>query len=120
MDKAEKKRWKAEAKRQKKLAKAQSKQIPIQLEGKSQPSEQSLSPDSPSPAVRFAESVRGIIYIIFAVSLLAALVLGQKNIIISLDDIIQHLLLANLGKVILAVIALALFIYGLKHLRLVK
>ena len=72
------------------------------------------------PAVRFAESVRGILYIIFAVSLLAALVLGQKNIIISLDDIIQHLLLANLGKVILAIIGLALLLYGLKHLRLVK
>ena len=115
MYKSEKKRWKAEVKRQKKLTKAQRKQPLIPLDDKSPSSEQ-----SPSPAVRFAESMRGIIYIIFAVSLLAALALGQKNIIISLDDIIQHLLLANLGKVILAVIALSLFIYGLKHLRLVK
>jgi len=120
MDKAEKKRLKAEAKRQKKLAKAQSTQIRIPQDGKSELSEKSPSAESPSPAVRFAESVRGILYIIFAASLLAALILGQKNIIISLDDIVQHMLLANLGKVILAVIALALFIYGLKHLRLVK
>ena len=112
MDKAEKKRLKAEVKRQKKAAKLQAKSP--------DPAADSRDPVKPSPAVSFAESVRGIIYIIFAASLLAALVLGQKNIIISLDDIIQHLMLANLGKVILAIIALALFIYGLKHLRLVK
>jgi len=70
--------------------------------------------------VRFAEGVKGIIYLILAVSLIFAIVLGQTGVIITLEDIIDNLILAQAGKVILAIIALALLIYGLKNLRILK
>jgi hypothetical protein len=40
--------------------------------------------------------------------------------IVSLDDIVESLFVAVAGKVVLGVIALALFIYGLKQLRLAR
>ena len=75
---------------------------------------------SPSLYVRFAESIKGILYIILAVSIIAAVVLGQSGLIITLEDIIDNLILATLGKVLLAIIAVGLFIFGLKNLRMVK
>ncbi len=74
----------------------------------------------PSPGVRFADWVRGILYVVFGASLAVALILGQKGAIISLDDIVNSLFAAWTGKIILALIALALVIYGLKHLRVVR
>ncbi len=74
----------------------------------------------PSPAVRFADWVRGILYVVLGASLVVALILGQKGAIISLDDIVNSLFAAWTGKIILALIALALVIYGLKHLRVVR
>ena len=141
MDKAEKKRLKAQAKTDKKLAKTIQKQLgeklktdqtpppPPPIEPISAPPAPTYStpvptptPPAPksSPAVRFAEAVKGIIYLIFAVTLLLAVVLGQKGVIIDLETIISNLLVVRIGQVILLIIALALFIYGLKHLRLVK
>ena len=70
--------------------------------------------------VRFAEGVKGIIYLILAVSLIFAIILGQKGVIITFEDIIDNLILAQAGKVVLAIIALALLIYGLKNLRIIK
>ncbi|MFC1782669.1 DUF1206 domain-containing protein [Planctomycetota bacterium] len=127
MDKAEKKRLKAQSKAAKKQAKAIVKQVGEKLKtettGAAKPTAPPKVPTATaesSPAVRFAEAVRGIIYLIFAVSLVLAVILGQKGLIVSLDDIIGSLLLIRIGQIILVVIALALFIYGLKHLRLVK
>ena len=40
--------------------------------------------------------------------------------IVSLDDIVESLFVAVTGKVVLEVIALALFIYGLKQFRLAR
>lgn len=71
-------------------------------------------------AVRFAESIKGIIYIILAVSLILSIILGEKGLVITLDDIIENLFLAKAGKVVLIIIAVALLIYGLKNLHLVK
>ncbi|NNF34009.1 MAG: DUF1206 domain-containing protein [Saprospiraceae bacterium] len=70
--------------------------------------------------VRFAEGVKGIIYLILAVSLIIAIVLGQTGVIITLEDIIDNLIIAQAGKVVLAIIAVALLIYGLKNLRVLR
>jgi hypothetical protein len=70
--------------------------------------------------VRFAEGVKGIIYLILAVSLIFAIILGQTGVIITLDDIIENLIVAQIGKVVLAIIAIALLIYGFKNLRILK
>lgn len=122
MDKTEKKRLKAQVKAAKKQAKIEKKspQTTSAPAASSQTKTNPESTDQSSPAVRFAEAVRGIIYIVFGASLIMAIILGQKGVIVSLDDIVDYLLLARIGKIILVVIALALFIYGLKHLRLVK
>jgi hypothetical protein len=122
MDKSEKKQLKAQVKADKKQAKSHQKLQKTTSEPTSpaQAKTDGTPTSPPSPAVRFAEAVRGIIYIIFGASLLLAIILGQKGVIVSLDDIIDYLLLARIGKIVLVVIALALFIYGLKHLRLVK
>ena len=117
--KAEKKRQKSEAKLAKKMAK-------VQAEGARTTPEPPESPSArpqdhgPSVGVRFAEAVKGIIYILLAVSLGVALVLGEGDVVITLEDIINNLIVAVAGKVLLAVIALALLIYGLKQVRLVK
>jgi len=67
--------------------------------------------------VQFAESVKGIIYLVLAISLIVAVVLGHTGVIITLEDIIENLIVAQAGKVILIIIAVALLIYGLKKLR---
>ena len=73
-----------------------------------------------SPAVRYAESVRGILYLLMGASLLGALLLGQRGAIISLDDVIDSLFAARAGKLVLALIGVGFLIYGLKHLRVVR
>jgi hypothetical protein len=125
----EKKRLKAEAKRAKKSAKAELKAAgrARQAAGSMTPQQEAPSPaqhqasdPGPSPAVRYAESVRGILYLVVGASLVVALILGQRGVILSLDDIIDSLFAAVAGKAVLALIGLALLIYGLKHLRLVR
>ena len=69
MDKAEKKRLKASLKALKKHTKAQQKlaDIPSGLSEKEQKRIVVEKPYQPSTPVRFAEAVRGIIFLIFAV-----------------------------------------------------
>ncbi|MHC4107092.1 MAG: hypothetical protein ACYSTY_03300 [Planctomycetota bacterium] len=85
-----KKRLKAEAKKAKKLAKAEvkaaaAKQAAEAASGGPAPAGPAAQP--PSPGVRFAEWVRGILYVLLGASLIVALMLGQRGAIISLDDI---------------------------------
>ena len=77
-------------------------------------------PSRPSLFVRFAESVRGILYIVLAVSMIAAVVMGQTGIIFTLEDIIDSLIIAWIGKALIVIIAIALLIYGLKNMRIMK
>lgn len=105
-------RQKSEAKLEKKRAKAQIKALKKGGAAADAASE-------PSPAVRYAEAVRGVLYVVTALSLFVALVLGQQGAIVSLDDVIESLFVARTGKIILALIGAALLIYGLKHLRIV-
>ncbi len=74
----------------------------------------------PSLSVRFAESIRGILYIILALSIFIAVIMGQSGLILTLEDIIDSLIIAKLGRVLILIIAIALFIYGLKNLRFLK
>jgi hypothetical protein len=108
-----KKQRKAEAKRAKKAVKAE-------VKARKAGAPPAGTESRPSPAVRYAELVRGLLYVVLGVSLAGALLLGQRGAIMSLDDIIDSLFAARAGKVVLALIALALFIYGLKHLRVVR
>ncbi|MCP4707536.1 MAG: DUF1206 domain-containing protein [Planctomycetes bacterium] len=121
MEKDKKKQLKTKAKAEKKLAKARLKQIEENQKTGDAPTPPIAEPsDKPSPALRFAEAVRGIIYLIFSVSLIFAVILRERGALVSLDKIIENLLVIRIGQIALVVIALALFIYGLKHLRLVK
>jgi hypothetical protein len=70
--------------------------------------------------VKFAESIRGIIYIITGVSIAIVLILGQTGAFITMSDIIENLMLATIGKFVLVVIAGALIIYGLKNIQVLK
>ena len=115
----DKKRLKAEAKKAKKLAKAEIKAAPAKQPAAGPPTGAPTG-RQPSPGVRFAESVRGILYVVLGASLVVAVILGQRGAIISLDDLVDSLFAARAGKIILIVIALALVIYGLKHLRMVR
>lgn len=111
----EKKRLKADAKKAKKLAKAEAKAAAARGAAPA------ASPAAaPSPGVRYADIVRGILYVVLGASLVIALILGQRGAILSLDDIVDSLFAAWTGKIILGLIALALVIYGLKHLRIVR
>ena len=117
----EKKRLKAQVKQAKKLAKAEIKATkPTSAIGAAGPGSPAAPGERPSTGVRFAESVRGILYVVLGASLVIALLLGQRGAILSLDDIVENLFAAWTGKVILGVIALAFVIYGLKHLRIVR
>ena len=82
--------------------------------------EGAATPTDSSPAVRYAELVRGCLYVLTGASLIVAIALGQRGIILSLDDIIENLFAAWSGKIVLALIGLALFLYGFKHLRLIR
>jgi len=117
-DKDEKKRLKAQAKLEKKLAKAHIKQA--KAAAKQGVAEQQTRADQPSTAVRFAETVRGILYLILSVSLVVAIILSNEGYIVTLEDIFKSLVVAWIGKIVLVVVAAAMFIYGLKHLRAVK
>ena len=108
-----KKREKAEAKLEKKRTKAELKR---QKYGPSPASDRL----GPSPAVRYAEVVRGILYLITGLSLFVALLLGQRGAIISLNDVIDSLFVARSGKIVLVLVAAALAIYGMKHLRFIR
>ena len=117
--KTDKKKQKAEAKLAKKMAKAEVEITKAQTES---PKTIVESPEieSPSVGVRFAETVKGILYVILAVSLVIALILGEGDVVITLEDIINNLIVATIGKVLLALLALALLLYGLKQIRLIK
>ena len=110
MNKVDKKSIKAEEKRQKKEAKQKA---------KVEKGEMHHSLKS-SRAVKFAEAIKGILYLILAVSLLLAIILGQSGVIITLDDIINNLILAWTGKVVLVILAGAFIIYGLQQLKIIK
>ncbi|MBU1089597.1 hypothetical protein KKF38_02285 [Patescibacteria group bacterium] len=127
-NKAEKKRLKMQIKLAKAQAKlAESKQPKLeQAEPRILPKVE-ISPkieiskeDKASPALRFAEAVRGILYLIGSASLVLAVILQERGVWLTLDNIVQNLLLLRTGQFALIVIALALFIYGLKHIRLVR
>jgi len=102
MGTSEKKRLKAEAKVRKKEAKYGGRVEKV------------------SKAVKFAEGVKGVIYLIVAVSLILALVLSNEGYIFRLEDVIGSLMGVFLGKVIIVVLGIAFFIYGLKKMGLVK
>jgi succinate dehydrogenase hydrophobic anchor subunit len=104
-----KKHDKTRAKRVKKEAKAEIKAR-----------KKDAAPSSSSPAVRYAEFVRGCLSVLMGASLIVALVLGQRGAIVSLDDVIESLFAALAGKVVLALIALGLLLYGFKYLRLIR
>ena len=75
---------------------------------------------TPSLYVRFAESIKGILYIVIAVSIFAAVIMGQSGLILTLEEIIDSLIIARVGKALIVIIAVALFLYGLKNLRILK
>ncbi len=103
-DKAQKKRLKAQIK----LAKARHENPAPAASEKS------------SPALHFAEAVRGILYLLASVSLVFAVLLQERGVFLPLNEIVEDLLVLQTGRVLLIVIAAALFIYGLKHIRLLK
>ena len=82
--------------------------------------QKSSSEERKSSLVKFAEGIRGGIYIVSGVSLAIVIILGQSGAFITMNDIIENLMLATLGKFILIIIAFALIIYGLKNLRFLK
>ena len=104
-------------KREKTQAKLAKKQIKAEIKSGRRKGE---AGGKTSPAVRYAEFVRGGLYILMGGSLIVALLLGQRGTILSLDDLIDSLFAARAGKVVLALIAIALLIYGMKHLRIVR
>ena len=107
-DKVEKKRAKAEAKIAKKRLEA----------GLAPEPQRAATP--PSRGARFADVVRGALYLLLGASLLVALVLGQRDAVVSLDDLIQSLFLATAGKIVLAVIGLGFALYGLRKLGVLR
>lgn len=70
--------------------------------------------------MKFAESIRGIIYIISGVSIAVVIILGQSGAFVTMNDIIENLMLATIGKFVLVIIAGALIIYGLKNIHILK
>lgn len=108
--KAETKRIETEAKLEKKYGRA----AVARAKGRASPSTPA------SKAVRYAEGVRGVLYLLLGVTLLGALLLGQRDVITSFDDIVDSLFWATAGKAVLALIALAFVIYGLKRLRVLR
>lgn len=113
----EKKQLKAAAKSQKKKDKTAVKLAKSQA-GKSQ--KVIVQPPKSSRMVRFAEAVRGILFVVFGVSLVVAIVLSQTGYVVTTSDIINSLISHIAGKIVLVVIAIAFLIYGLKSLRAIK
>ena len=114
----------SDKKQLKAAAKAQKKQTKAQLKANKALSELKRTivakPPAPSGAVRFAEAVRGILFMIFAISLVIAIILSQSGYTITTSDVIDSLISHIAGKIVLLVIAVAFFIYGLKYLRAIK
>ena len=73
-----------------------------------------------SSLVKFAESIRGIIYVITGASIMIVIIFGQSGAFITMNDIVENLMLATIGKFVLIIIAFALIIYGFKNLRFLK
>jgi len=118
-DSPQRKRDKAQAKVAKKQAKAQAKRL--KKEAKARGADAPVDTNErPSAAVRFAEVVRGVLFLILSVSLIVAAVLANKGYIVKLEDVVDSLLLVWAGRVGVAVIATAFFIYGLKSLRAIR
>ena len=117
-----KKQFKKQAKIAKKTAKGQQKTaksaVPATIPENDRPTPQPA--DDASKTVKFAEAVRGLLFMIFALSLTVAIFLNQKGYTVTTSDIIQTLIDTLPGKFILSVIAAAFFIYGLKCLRAIK
>ncbi len=103
--------------------KIQKKQQKLQYKLEKKQHEQAGDADSSlhtSVYVRFAESIKGILFIILAVSVFAAVIMGQSGLILTIEDIVDSLIIARIGKALLLIIAAALFIYGLKNLGILK
>ena len=73
-----------------------------------------------SQLVRFAEGVRGVLFLIFAVSLVILILAPDVGQSLGMKEIIDKLIGHWIGKAVLVVIAAAFFIYGLKYLRAIK
>ncbi len=121
-DKADKKRAKAEWKAQKMRHEAEKKSAKAEAKIAKKRAEAGLPPETaqqaaPSKSERFTDIVRGGLYALLGFSLLAALMLGQRDAVVSLDDLIESLFLATAGKIVLAVIGVALALYGLRKVR---
>ncbi len=114
-----KKALKAAAKATKKQAKAEQKGIKGQAESAVTSSSAEGKVGS-SRLVRFAEGVRGVLFLVFAVSLVIAIVLPDIGQTLGMSEIIGKLIGHWIGKGVLVVIAVAFFIYGLKYLRAIK
>ncbi len=115
--KIEKKKLENEAKRIKAEAKLVKKRIEA---GLPQDGSAPAPPPRASVGVRYANTVRGVLYLVLGISLIGALVLGQQNLVVSLDDIVRNLFVATAGKIVLGLISVALVIYGLKKLGVVR
>jgi len=112
-----KKEAKARAKARKKEAKSRVKAL---KEKRKRGADVEVREGGKSHAVKFAEGVKGVIYLILAVSLAIALILSDQGKIVTLDDILGSLFLGLVGKIVVVVLAVAFFIYGLKRLGAVK
>lgn len=129
-DKAQRKLLELEAKLERKRMKAETKQVEKEAKlvhkyGEAAAERIRRREGAPkgrkvSGAVRYAETVRGILYVMLGATLMGALVLGQRDVITSFDDIVNSLFWATAGKVVLGAIALAFVIYGLKYLRVMR
>ena len=113
----EKKRLKAAVKVQKKNGKTAVKLGKSQAGGSQKVV---VQPPKSSRMVRFAEAVRGVLFVVFGVSLVVAVVLSQSGYVVTTIDIINSLISNVAGKIVLVVIAIAFLIYGLKSLRAIK
>ncbi len=77
-------------------------------------------PSEPQPAIiRFSECIKGILYLILSVSIILAVIIGESGIIIQTKDLIENLFVLWIGRVIIVIIALGFFGYGLKQLKLI-
>ena len=114
MSDTEKKRKKAEAKALKKKLKYEQK-----LAKKNEQTQAAQTEKTARPLL-FAEYVKGILYLIFSVSLIVAILTSGRIQALTTSEIVRICIATITGKIILVIIATALFIYGLKHLKVVK
>ena len=57
-----------------------------------------LQTDKASPALKFAEAVRGILYLLGFASLVLAVILQEKGVWITLDEIVENLLVIRRSR----------------------